>query len=116
MSQAKSSLLTLKINGQKHDVAAPMHHTLCEVLRYKLNLTGTKNKVATKATAGACTVLIDGAPVLSCLTVSAIGLRRSKIVRREITTIEGLATASGLIRFKTPSTDVALQCGFCQPE
>ena len=86
-----------------------MHHTLCEVLRYRLSLTGTKQG-CDKGDCGACTVLLDGEPVLACLTlaVAADG--------HEVTTIEGLAKPEGL----DPVQDAfdrcgALQCGFCQP-
>jgi aerobic-type carbon monoxide dehydrogenase small subunit (CoxS/CutS family) len=105
----KSQLLKLKVNGTTRDVAAPMHWTLCEVLRYKLDLTGTKQG-CDKGDCGACTVLVDGEPVLSCLTIA------SAAEGREVTTIEGLATPAG----PDPVQDAfdrcgALQCGFCQP-
>ncbi|MFZ9887384.1 MAG: (2Fe-2S)-binding protein [Myxococcota bacterium] len=104
-----STLLRLHINGAAQDVAAPMHHTLCEVLRYRLGLTGTKQG-CDKGDCGACTVLVDGEPMLSCLMLA------SAAEGRKITTIEGLETATGL----DPVQDAfdrcgALQCGFCQP-
>ncbi len=104
-----TTLLKLHVNGETHEVAAPMHHTLCEVLRYRLSLTGTKQG-CDKGDCGACTVLIDGEPVLSCLTLA------SAAEGRRITTIEGLAKPDGL----DPVQDAfdrcgALQCGFCQP-
>jgi aerobic-type carbon monoxide dehydrogenase small subunit (CoxS/CutS family) len=104
-----SQLLRLKVNGATHEVAAPMHWTLCEVLRYKLDLTGTKQG-CDKGDCGACTVLVDGEPVLSCLSIA------SAAEGRAVTTIEGLATANG----PDPVQDAfdrcgALQCGFCQP-
>ena len=94
----------LQINGEAHEVLAPDHWTLLEVLRYKLKLTGTKQG-CDKGDCGACTVLMDGEPVLSCCTLAAMS------EDSEITTIEGLP-------MRLPRAfDVcgALQCGFCQP-
>jgi aerobic-type carbon monoxide dehydrogenase small subunit (CoxS/CutS family) len=98
----------MRINGDHLEVAAPAHWTLLEALRYELGLTGSKQG-CDKGDCGACTVLIDGEPVLSCLTlaVAAGG--------REVTTIEGLACGGKL----DPVQDAfdrcgALQCGFCQ--
>jgi aerobic-type carbon monoxide dehydrogenase small subunit (CoxS/CutS family) len=104
-----TTLLKLRVNGEDHQVAAPMHWTLCEVLRYKLELTGTKQG-CDKGDCGACTVLVDGEPQLSCLTLA------SAVEERDVKTIEGLATPEGL----DPVQDAfdrcgALQCGFCQP-
>jgi carbon-monoxide dehydrogenase small subunit len=108
MGQRKTALLTLVVNGQSHEVAAPQHHTLCEVLRERLRLTGTKQG-CDKGDCGACTVLVGGKPVLSCLTLACA-------VDAPVTTIEGLGKKGKL----DPVQDAfdkcgALQCGFCQP-
>lgn len=107
--------LTLQVNGDVHEVGAPSHWTLLEVLRYRLGLTGSKQG-CDKGDCGACTVLIDGKPVLACLTLAALAQGR------EITTIEGLRP----LHLQKGGTGVdpvqdafdrcgALQCGFCQP-
>jgi len=108
-------VLELTINGDRIEVAAPDHWTLLEVLRYRLGLTGSKQG-CDKGDCGACTVLVDGKPELSCLRLAALS------EKREITTIEGLlplhmqAGGTG----PDPVQDAfdrcgALQCGFCQP-
>ena len=103
------------VNGDAVDASAPDHWTLLEVLRYRLGLTGSKQG-CDKGDCGACTVLLDGRPVLSCLTLAATA------AGREVTTIEGLrpqhARAGGT--GADPVQDAfdrcgALQCGFCQP-
>lgn len=101
-------MLRLRVNGDAVEVGAPAHWTLLEVLRYRLGLTGSKQG-CDKGDCGACTVLVDGQPVLSCLTLAATAEGRA------VTTIEGLATRGKL----DPVQDAfdrcgALQCGFCQ--
>ena len=107
--------LRLKVNGDELEVAAPEHWTLLEVLRYRIGLTGSKQG-CDKGDCGACTVLIDGQPVMACLTLAAFA------EGCEITTIEGLMplhkAAGG--EGADPIQDAfdrcgALQCGFCQP-
>jgi aerobic-type carbon monoxide dehydrogenase small subunit (CoxS/CutS family) len=108
-------VLRLKVNGDLHEVAAPDHWTLLEVLRYRLGLTGSKQG-CDKGDCGACTVLVDGKPWLACLTLAA------NVEGREVTTIEGLMPAH--LRAGGTGPDPvqdafdrcgALQCGFCQP-
>ncbi len=108
-------VLRMRINGDQVEVAAPDHWTLLEVLRYRLGLTGSKQG-CDKGDCGACTVLVDGRPELSCLSLAALS------EGREITTIEGLAPAN--LRSGGQGPDPiqdafdrcgALQCGFCQP-
>ena len=103
-----ASLCRLRVNGDDLDLAVPEHWTLLEALRYAAGLTGSKQG-CDKGDCGACTVLVDGKPVLSCLTLA-------HDVRGEVTTIEGLATAEGPDPVQR-AFDVsgALQCGFCQP-
>lgn len=101
-------IVSFRVNGDEHEVAVPPHWTLLEALRYELRLTGTKQG-CDKGDCGACTVLVDGQPILSCLSL-AVAARD-----REVVTIEGLACRGRL----DPVQDAfdrcgALQCGFCQ--
>ena len=104
-----SSSCHLRVNGDQLALSVPEHWTLLEALRYAAGLTGTKQG-CDKGDCGACTVLLDGAPVLSCLTLAAAA--EGKAVR----TIEGLATPAGLDSVQDAFDACgALQCGFCQP-
>lgn len=107
--ESTKDIVRLTVNGDRHEVGVPTHYTLLETLRYTLGLTGSKQG-CDKGDCGACTVLVDGAPTLSCITPvwEAAGA--------EIRTIEGLATADG----PHPLQDAfdlkgAAQCGFCTP-
>lgn len=107
-------LLHLHINGEHFDVAAKPHWSLCEVLRYQLRLTGTKQG-CDKGDCGACTVLVDGVPVLSCITLAA-SLSSADGRGPSITTIEGLKKGATLDPVQEAFDRCgALQCGFCQP-
>ncbi|MFZ4737081.1 MAG: molybdopterin-dependent oxidoreductase, partial [Bradymonadia bacterium] len=110
MSQHGRELLTLNVNGEPQVVAARTHHTLLEVLRYDLGLTGSKQG-CDKGDCGACTVLVNGQPVLSCCTLAAMVPPDARI-----TTIEGLAGPGGRLDPVQDAFDRcgALQCGFCQ--
>lgn len=107
--------LRLTVNGDGLRTTAPDHWTLLELLRYGLGLTGSKQG-CDKGDCGACTVLVDGRPVLACLTLAG------SAADREVTTIEGLRPAHAREggRGADPVQDAfdrcgALQCGFCQP-
>ena len=108
-------VLSLDVNGDRTEVAAPAHWTLLEVLRYRMGLTGSKQG-CDKGDCGACTVLVDTQPVLACITLAAL------CTEKRITTIEGLMP-SHLRAGGTGPDPVqaafdrcgALQCGFCQP-
>ena len=103
-------VITLNINNEKINLAVEEHHTLAEILREKLYLTGTKMG-CDKGDCGACTVLIDNKPALSCLT-----LINSLNENAKIKTIEGLADSNGLNNIQKAFMKCgALQCGFCQP-
>jgi aerobic-type carbon monoxide dehydrogenase small subunit (CoxS/CutS family) len=103
------TLLTLRVNGETHEVAAPIHKTLLEVLREEMNLTGTKHGCEL-GECGTCTVLIDGEPWLSCLTLPV------EVQNREITTVEGLAEGSRPHHLQMTFTELgAAQCGYCTP-
>ena len=95
----------LSVNGQFYDVDPAVGRTLAEVLREDLGLTGTKIACG-EGHCGACTVQLDGVPVLSCITlVHTVG-------GREVTTIEGLRDHPLVASFVRAD---ALQCGFCTP-
>ena len=107
--------LQLEVNGDPVEVAVEDHWTLLEALRYRLGLTGSKQG-CDKGDCGACTVLVDGEPTLSCLTLAAM------VDGRKITTIEGLTPLHRKVGGvgADPVQDAfdrsgALQCGFCQP-
>jgi carbon-monoxide dehydrogenase small subunit len=103
------SVLQLCVNGENVEVLAPVHHTLLEVLREELHLTGTKHGCEL-GECGTCTVLIDGEPALSCLLLPI------EVQGCEITTVEGMAQASELHVLQQTFVELgAAQCGYCTP-
>jgi carbon-monoxide dehydrogenase small subunit len=101
--------ITLKVNGIRYTVDVKPQRTLVEVLRETLGLTGTK-KSCNEGECGACTVLIDGKPVASCL-VLAIDAQG-----KEILTIEGLSQGENLHPIQEAFLrHGGIQCGFCTP-
>ncbi len=103
------TLVTLRINGEVHEVAVPVHKTLLEVLREDLNLTGTKHGCEL-GECGTCTVLIDGEPWLSCLVLPL------EVQSRDITTVEGMAHNGVVHPLQAAFADLgAAQCGYCTP-
>ena len=102
-------LVELHINGQRCDVIVSPRDLLVDVLRKKAALIGPK-KGCGEGQCGACTVLMDGQPVVSCLTL-AIGCHGKKII-----TVEGLAPEGRLTPLQQSFVDLgAIQCGFCTP-
>jgi aerobic-type carbon monoxide dehydrogenase small subunit (CoxS/CutS family) len=101
--------IALTVNGEPHDVAFDPYKTLLEVLREDLNLAGTKHGCEL-GECGACAVLLDRRPVLSCLV---LGLECGD---REVVTVEGLATDGRLHPLQETFADLgAAQCGYCTP-
>lgn len=101
--------LVLNINGREYRRAVPEAATLIDVLREEISLTGTK-RGCDLGECGCCTVLVDGRPMLSCLTLAA------EVEKRAITTIEGLADGPELHPVQQALVEEgAIQCGFCTP-
>src|SRR5437870_12553948 len=101
--------ITLTVNREATEIAFAPYKTLLEVLREDLNLCGTKHGCEL-GECGACAVLLDGQPVLSCLVIGA------DCDGRTVTTVEGLATDGRLHPLQETFADLgAAQCGYCTP-
>ena len=101
--------LTLRINGRQYDMELDAWVTLLDLLRERLDLTGAK-KGCDHGQCGACTVLVDGRRINSCMTLAVMQNGR------EITTIEGLADGDKLHPLQQAFIDNdAFQCGYCTP-
>ncbi len=102
-------IVRFRVNGDWHEAGVPEHWTLLEALRYGLGLTGSKQG-CDKGDCGACTVVLDGEAVLSCLT--PVGDAEG----HDVVTVEGLADAAGLGPLQEAfAATGAAQCGFCTP-
>lgn len=93
------------VNGGRYELDAPVDTSLAEALRERLGFTGTK-VACNEGHCGACTVLVDGEPMLSCITLL------HRVDGREVTTIEGLRDHPMIDAFVRAD---AVQCGFCTP-
>ena len=101
--------IALTVNGEAREVTVAAHHTLLDTVRDDLGLTGAKS-CCLVGECGACTVLVDGVSVDSCLVLAVEADGTS------ITTVEGLARAGGLDPLQQAFLDQgAVQCGFCIP-
>ncbi len=102
--------MKITVNGAGHDLDADPGETLLHLLRERLGLTGTKN-ACEQGECGSCVVLLDGAPVCSCLVLAG------QADGCEVTTIEGVAGADGQLHpVQQAFIDAgAIQCGFCTP-
>jgi carbon-monoxide dehydrogenase small subunit len=100
--------ITLKVNGDSYTIAVDPWRSLNEVLREDLNLTGTKLGCGS-GDCGACTVLVEGRSVSSCLTLAV------EVDGKDITTVEGLAASGEKLHPVQESfiENGAIQCGFC---
>lgn len=102
-------MTTLLVNGAVHRVAVRPYDVLLDVLREQLNLTGTR-RGCDMGTCGCCTVMLDGRPVLSCLTLAL------EAEETPIRTIEGVAGGEGLHPVQEAFVQTGgSQCGFCTP-
>jgi carbon-monoxide dehydrogenase small subunit len=105
----QKELLELTVNGEVQEIAVKPNDTLLEVVRDKLGLIGTK-EACSVGECGACTVLMEGKPVLSCLTLAL------DTTEQEVTTIEGLSPGEDLDPIQKSFIQYgAVQCGFCTP-
>ncbi|MBA2552616.1 MAG: (2Fe-2S)-binding protein, partial [Geodermatophilaceae bacterium] len=102
--------VVLTVNGVRHDIDVPVRRLLSDAIRHDLGLTGT-HVGCEHGVCGACTVLLDGRPVRSCLLLAVT------VDGAAVTTVEGLAGADGTPHpAQQAFTEChALQCGFCTP-
>jgi carbon-monoxide dehydrogenase small subunit len=105
----RSVALKLTVNGEQHEHLCAVYKTLLEVLREDLALTGTKHGCEL-GECGACAVLIDGVPQLSCLVLAL------ECEAKAIETVEGMARGAELHPLQAAFADLgAAQCGYCTP-
>ena len=105
----KNELIELKVNGRTREVAIEPSKLLLDALRQDLNLTGSK-RGCDDSSCGACTVLIDGTPMLSCNLLAA------SCEAQEITTVEGVSEHGSLAAIQKAYGDWGgAQCGYCTP-
>jgi aerobic-type carbon monoxide dehydrogenase small subunit (CoxS/CutS family) len=102
----RTRTVTLRVNGRVATVETVPGESLLRVLRERLRLVGAKESCG-RGECGACTVLVDGVPIMSCVMVASL-------VRGEVTTIEGLAEESRDLREAFADAG-AFQCGYCTP-
>jgi carbon-monoxide dehydrogenase small subunit len=109
MNEMRKTAITLNVNNETYDIVTYPNRTLLEVLRNDLHLTGTKESCG-EGVCGSCTVLVNGTPVRSCLTLAVA------VQGKEITTIEGLSGGEKLHPVQEAFVNHhAIQCGFCSP-
>jgi carbon-monoxide dehydrogenase small subunit len=107
--RAQSRLVRLAVNGEWHEVVVTPRLTLVEAIRDRIGLTGTKASCEA-GTCGACTVLVEGRPVLACITLAI------ECEGKRVETVEGLADGEKLSVLQEAFLDQgAVQCGFCTP-
>ncbi|MGA2370214.1 MAG: (2Fe-2S)-binding protein [Candidatus Korobacteraceae bacterium] len=105
----KKELIELRVNGRTHELAIEPSKLLLDVLRQDLDLTGSK-RACDDSSCGACTVQVDGVPMLSCTILAA------SCEGQEITTVEGVADHGSLAALQKAYGDFGgAQCGFCTP-
>ena len=110
----KKELIELRVNGRRHELAVEPSKLLLDALREDLCLTGSK-RGCDDSSCGACTVLLDGTPVLSCTMLAASCATQDERAQ-EITTIEGVAEHGALAAIQKAYGDWGgAQCGFCTP-
>jgi aerobic-type carbon monoxide dehydrogenase small subunit (CoxS/CutS family) len=100
-------IITLTVNGETHNLFIQANWTLAYVLREKLGLTGTK-EFCGEGACGACAVIIEGRPILSCMTLAI------ECDGKSVETVEGIARANHPL-IKAYAKHHCMQCGFCTP-
>jgi carbon-monoxide dehydrogenase small subunit len=109
----KKELIELRVNGRRYELAAEPNALLLDVLRQDLNLTGSK-RGCDESSCGACTILLDGTPMLSCTMLAAS--YQSDAGGNDITTVEGVAQRGALAAIQKAYGDWGgSQCGYCTP-
>ncbi len=105
----KKELVNLRVNGRNYELAIEPNKLLLDVLRQDLGLTGSK-RGCDDSSCGACTVQVDGLPMLSCTLLAA------SCQEQEITTVEGIAEHGSLSAIQKAYGDWGgAQCGYCTP-
>ena len=109
-ARAVERMVSLTVNGRKHNLDVPPNETLAFTIRYRLGLTGTKIG-CNQAECGACTVMANGTTIYSCSTLT------HRVRDREIVTIEGIAAPDGTLHPVQQAfiEEIGPQCGFCTP-